>query len=122
MPQTRTHLVFDDYLKRTGIVRNKDYAKVHDWMSSFNQVRRRIYSNIDINTVREWIVKKSNSTDEAELTDYLRVALGHLFLDSLSYNFVFESEYEFMKKAIEGYTDKEYGSCSVNCFFAENTC
>lgn len=84
-------------------------------MGSFNQDRgRRIYANIDVNEVKEWIVKKSGSTDEAELTDFLRVALGHLFLDLLSYNFVFESEYEFMKKATEGYTERGYADCSVN--------
>jgi len=115
VPQTRLHLVFDDYLRRTGTISNKDYTIVHDWMGSFNQERgRRIYANINVEEVKEWIVKKSGSTDEAELTDFLRVALGHLFLDLLSYNFVFESEYEFMKKAAEGYIDRGYANCNVN--------
>jgi hypothetical protein len=42
------------------------------------------------------------------LADYLRVALGHILLSSLSAGFVFEKEYTLLKSAFETYFERGY--------------
>lgn len=114
MPKRSVYLMFDDFLKREGIVGNRDYSIVHDWMDSYYSIKNRnIYSEIDVDEVRAWVLEKSDSRDNALVTDYLRVAFGHLFLNLFSYGFVFADESEFMKRALEGYIARGYCNFSV---------
>jgi hypothetical protein len=48
------------------------------------------------------------------LTDYLRVALGHLLLASLSSGFQFGNEYELLKRAFQIFVERNYHNCVVD--------
>lgn len=114
MPKRSVYLMFDDFLKQEGIVRLRDFSIVHDWMDSYCGINNRnIYSEIDVDDVRAWVLEKSGSMDDALVTDFLRIAFGHLFLNLFSYGFVFADESEFMKRALEGYIARGYSNYSV---------
>ena len=74
---------------------------------------QRLEINFDItNKVKTLILEESGLADEQVLTDYLRVAIGHLFLDVTRENFVFKNEYEFIKRAFQTYMNKNYSTYS----------
>ena len=68
---------------------------------------------IDVETIKELILAKAETEAEV-LSDYLRIALGHLLLTSLSDGFAFSSDYALMKTAFQLFTDRGFNNCSVN--------
>ena len=116
MPAKEVHLIFDNYLKREGLISAEvDFSLIHDWLTAGfreHDTHQLKDFNLDVLDIQEWILeicKKTN--DESTLTDYLRVALGHLVLDLLYCNFFFENEYQMVKKAIDFYLDRKYDTC-----------
>lgn len=89
--------LFDAYLISEGIVGDRNYLVVHDWMDDYCLQKDDVLIDLDVKSVRDWILKESKSSDNVLLTDYIRVALGHLFLNLFSYNFIFKDNYQFMK-------------------------
>ena len=89
--------LFDAYLISEGIVGDRNYLVVHDWMDDYCLQKDDVLIDLDVKSVRDWILKESKSSDNVLLTYYIRVALGHLFLNLFSYNFIFKDNYQFMK-------------------------
>ena len=120
MPNRRLHLKFDEYLIEHGIVGDRDYNIVHDRMDRDIQIyghwnhRYEDYYH-DINGIRDWVRKWCNLGYQETLTDYVRVALGHLVLDEKWSEYEYENDYELMKSAYMSYAQREFG----RCFFKE---
>ncbi len=113
MPERKTFLNFDSLLKTQGIVSEKDYSVVHDWMDTFLSPQNNQTTDANPDTILKintLVVEKSGSANNQILTDYLRVALGHLVLHMTQNNFVFKNEYELMKRTFQAYTDKNFGN------------
>ena len=108
MPDRRSHLKFDDYLIDHRIVSDRDYSIIHDRMDRDIQVyghwnhRYEDYYH-DINGIKDWIRKSCHLAYQETLTDYVRVALGHLVLDEMWSEYEYENEYELVKSAYRSY-------------------
>lgn len=118
MPSRRVHLKFDEYLIDHGIVSDRDYSIIHDRMDRDIQVyghwnhRYEDYYH-DINGIRDWIRKWCHLGYQETLTDYVRVALGHLVLDEMWSEYEYENE--LIKSAYRSYAQRGFG----RCFFRE---
>jgi hypothetical protein len=120
MPSRNLHLKFDEYLIDHGIVYDRDYSSVHDRMDRdlqiyghWNHRYEDYYHNID--GIRDWIRSWSYLGYQETLTDYVRVALGHLVLDEMWSTYEYENDYELMKSAYRSYAQRGFG----RCFFRE---
>lgn len=67
-----------------------------------------------VDEIKDLILAKATKTDTKALTDYLRIALGHMLLTSLSNGFAFDSEYAMMKTAYQLYVDRGFSDCHLN--------
>jgi len=120
MPSRRLHLKFDEYLKEHGVIADRDCSIVHDRMDRDIQVhghwnhRYEDYYH-DEWGVRDWIKKWAHLGYQETLTDYVRVALGHLVLDEIWSQDKTKSEEELMKSAYRSYAQRGFG----NCYFRE---
>jgi hypothetical protein len=106
--------LFDAYLKSEGIVGDRNYLVVHDWMDDYCLQKDDVLIDLDVKSVRDWILKESKSSDDVLITDYIRVALGHLLLNLFSYNFIFKDNYQFMKRVIECYLSRGYHCYTID--------
>ena len=117
MPTRRVHLKFDEYLREHGVIREDTKTDaIHNRMDKDLQVHghwNHQYEDYyhDINGIREWIRKWSHLGYQDTLTDYVRVALGHLVLDEMWSKYEFESEEELMKTAYRSYAKRGFGKC-----------
>lgn|GEM_PF-2162183 len=111
----KINIVFDSLLQRQKIIHDTDVSTVHDWVDDYLKLRtwHAREASIDINEVKTLIMDKSGQRNPEVLTDYLRAALGHLLLSSLSAGFAFENEYEFLKRAFQSYLDRNYQNCTI---------
>jgi len=81
-------LKFDEYLKEHGVITDRDCSTVHDRMDRGIQVYGSLnhqyadYNHSD-SGIRDWIRKWAHLGNQDTLTDYVRVALGHLVLDEV---------------------------------------
>jgi hypothetical protein len=109
-------LMFDGLLVKQKIVCNRNFSAIHTWMEEYSAHCHYQCRNvkIDINEIKELILAKTNEIDEEVLTDYLRVALGHLLLVSLLDGFAFNSDYTLMKTAFQSYLDRGFNNCNIN--------
>jgi len=89
MPSRSVHLLFDDYLKERGILYEDSYGdSVHDRMDRDLQIhghwnhRYEDYYH-DPKGIREWISGWAHLGYQETLTDYVRIAYGHLVLDEI---------------------------------------
>jgi len=116
LPNIRLHLKFDEYLIDHGIVGERDYSIVHKRMDRDIQVhghwnhRYEDYYH-DINGIRDWMGKWSHLGYQQTLTDYVRVALGHLVLDEMWSEYEYGNSYELMKSAYRSYSQRGFGKC-----------
>jgi len=106
-------LEFDEYLKDHGIIQGYTYAdSVHDRMDRGIIVWGSEHREIDFyhseEGIREWMRGFSHLAYQETLTDYLRVALGHLALDSMASRYEFENDYELMKSAYRSFIQRGY--------------
>lgn len=111
----RANHVFDTILQKQGIIGCRDVTCAHAWIEQYLvlcswQARE---SKLDVHEVKDWIVGMCSQENPELLTDYLRVALGHIVLSSLTASFRFGNEYECMKHAYQTYLDRGYHWCSV---------
>lgn len=113
---------FDDYLKDHGVIYDRDCSTVHDRMDRDLQVfghwshQYEDYYH-DIGGIRAWVRKWSHLGYQETLTDYVRVALGHLVLDEMWSTREFADEDELMKSAYRSYAQRGFG----NCYFRDNS-
>lgn len=116
MPSRRVHLKFDEYLTEHGIVGGRDYSVVHERMDKDIQVyghwnhRYEDYYH-DSCGVRDWIRKWCHLGYQETLTDYVRVALGHLILDEIWSQYEYGNEHELMKSAYRSYAQRRLDKC-----------
>ena len=117
LPTRRIHLKFDEYLRDHGVIReDRKTDAVHQRMDRDLQVFghwNHQYEDYyhDINGIRDWIRKWSHLGYQDTLTDYVRVALGHLVLDEMWSKYAFESEEELIKTAYRSYAQRGFGKC-----------
>lgn len=67
-----------------------------------------------VNEIKDLLLAKTGKIEAEVLTDYLRIALGHMLLASLSDGFAFDSEYTLMKTAFQLYLDRGFSNCRLN--------
>ena len=114
MPSRRLHLKFDEYLKEHGVIADRDCSIVHDRIDRDIQVHghwNHKYEDYyhDDRGIRDWIKKWAHLGYQETLTDYVRVALGHLVLDEFWSQNKTKSEEELMKSAYRSYAQKGFG-------------
>jgi hypothetical protein len=111
----RINLIFDSLLQGQKVIQQRDVACVHDWIEDYLKLQtwHAIETSININEVKALITSKSNKKNSEALTDYLRAALGHMLLSSLSAGFSFENEYEFLKRAYQIYIERNYHNATI---------
>lgn len=83
MPSRRVHLKFDEYLKDHGVIHGYTYADtVHDRMDRdvtyWGPEHREIDFYHQEEGIREWLKGFQHLAYQETLTNYLRVAIGHL--------------------------------------------
>jgi len=114
LPTRRVHLKFDEYLREHGIICiNTMTDTVHDRMDRDPQVHghwNHRYEDFyhDLGGIRTWIRKWSRLGYQETLTDYVRVALGHLVMDEMWSKYEYESEYELIKSAYRSYIQRGF--------------
>jgi hypothetical protein len=115
LPTRRVHLKFDEYLREHGVIRQETKTDaVHARMDRDLQLHghwNHQYEDYyhDINGIRDWIRKWSHLGYQDTLTDYVRVALGHLVLDEMWSKYEFESEEKLIKTAYRSYAQRGFG-------------
>lgn len=109
-------MIFDGLLVKQKIVSNRDFSSVHEWMDEYysqcHWQNRAI--DVGISEIKDIILDRASKTEAEALTDYLRIALGHMLLASLSDGFAFDSEYTLMKTAYQLYVDRGFNDCRLN--------
>jgi hypothetical protein len=112
------NLIFDGLLVKQKIVSNRDFSSVHAWMDEHHAIChwQNRTAETTVSEIKDIILAKANKTEAEALTDYLRVALGHLLLASLSDGFAFDSDYALMKTAYQLYVDRGFSDCRLNGF------
>jgi hypothetical protein len=112
LPSRRTHVKFDEYLKEHGIICSYTYADmVHDRMD--RDARKHghwRHQELDYyheeEGIRTWLRKWSHLAYQETLTDYLRVALGHLVLDDMKRRYEYPNEDELIKSAYRSFIQR----------------
>lgn len=117
MPAKRAHLRFDEYLREHNVICEDTVTNsVHSRMDRDIQVfghwnhRYEDYYH-DIKGIRDWIRKWAHLGYQETLTDYVRVALGHLVLDEIWSKQKWEDEYDLMKKAYKSFVARGFDKC-----------
>jgi len=113
MPSRRVHLKFDEYLKEHGVIHGYTYAdSVHRRMDKDLVVWGSEHREIDFyhseEGIREWLKGFSHLAYQETLTDYLRVAMGHLVLDDMASRYEYKNEYELMKSAYRSFIQRGF--------------
>jgi len=113
MPSREVHLSFDEYLKEHGIIHGYTYAdKVHDRMDRNLTVWGPDHREIDFyhseDGIREWLRRFSHLAYQETLTDYLRVAMGHLVLDDIASRLPNKNTEALIKSAYRSFTQRGY--------------
>jgi hypothetical protein len=117
LPTRRVHLKFDEYLRAHGIICKETLTNtVHERMDRDLQVHGHwdhryidYYHNID--GIRDWIRKWSHLGNQETLTDYVRVALGHLVLDEIHYRNEWKNEDDLIKRAYRSFVMRGFHKC-----------
>lgn len=117
MPTRRVHLKFDEYLREHGVIcedtkteavhsrMDRDLQKHGHWNHRYEDY----YHHPD--GIRDWIRKWSHLGYQETLTDFVRVALGHLVLDEMWSKYEYENEDELMKSAYRSYAQRGFNRC-----------
>jgi hypothetical protein len=113
MPTRRVHLKFDEYLKTHGIIFDDTFAEsVHVRMDKGVKKFGADHQIIDFyhseQGIRKWLRGMTHITSQDTLTDYSRVALGHLVLDDVAYRFPRKKEEELIKTAYRSFKQRGF--------------
>jgi hypothetical protein len=65
----------------------------------------------DLNGIRAWIKKWSHLGYQETLTDFVRVALGHLVLDEIQSEGNWEDEDDLIKRAYRSFVMRGFDRC-----------
>jgi hypothetical protein len=113
MPTRRVHLKFDEYLKAHSIIFDDTFAQsVHRRMDKGVKKFGADHQFIDFyhseQGIREWLRGMTYITSQDTLTDYLRVALGHLVLDDVASRFSCKNEEDLIKTAYRSFMQRGF--------------
>jgi len=113
MPTRRVHLRFDEYLIEHGIVNEVDYSSVHERIDRLVKEYGSAHRLLDEYHKEEgirylWLGKWQHLAYQDTLTDYLRVALGHLALDEMASRYEYDDEYDLIKSAYRSYIQRGF--------------
>ena len=109
MPNRSIHLMFDDYLKERDIIyEDTSGDTVHDRMDRDFQIhghwnhRYEDYYH-DPDGIRNWIRSWAHLGYQETLTDYVRIAYGHLVLDEIDSRMEWDDVNDLLKSAYRSY-------------------
>ena len=116
MPDRRLHLKFDEYLRNKGIIHGYTYGyMVHDRMDrNAHKIGHWKHREWDYyhseEGIRDWLGRWEHLAYQETLTDYIRIALGHIVLDEIwsRRGYEFESEDELIKSAYRSFIARGY--------------
>jgi len=113
MPGRRVHSKFDEYLVDHGKINERDYSSVHDridrLVKEYGSAHRLLDEYHSEEGIRYlWLGKWQHLAYQDTLTDYLRVALGHLVLDDMASSYEYDNEYELIKSAYRSYIQRGF--------------
>lgn len=106
---------FDRLLQKQKIIQETDVLCVHGWVDEYLKLTSWYdrETGLDISEVKMWVINEGSWAPPEVLTDYLRAALGHLLIASLSAGFQFGNYYELLKRAFQIYQERNYHNCSI---------
>jgi len=113
LPVRRVHLRFDDYLKEHGIIREAtDGDTVHDRLDRGLTVHGPDHRYSDYyhseKGIRSWLRGMVAIAHHDTLTDYIRIANGHIVLDEMEARFTYPSEEELIKSAYRSFVQRGF--------------
>jgi len=114
LPTRRVHIKFDEYLKEHGIIYGYTYANiVHDRMDrDLKKHGHWAHREVDYYHhemgIRDWLQKWQHLAYQETLTDYLRVALGHIVLDEMNSRYEYDNEDELIKSAYRSFIQRGF--------------
>jgi len=113
LPSRRIHLKFDEYLKDRGIICGYTYADiVHDRMDRGLTIWGPVHRYVDFyhseEGIRSWLSRFQHLAYQETLTDYLRIALGHLVLDDIDSRGDWRDEEDLIKRAYRSFIARGY--------------
>jgi hypothetical protein len=113
VPSKRIHLKFDEYLKAHSVILDFTFAEsVHNRMDKGVKKFGADHQLIDFyhseEGIREWLRGMTHLASQYTLTDYLRVALGHLVLDDMKYRFPEKKEGELVRAAYRSFVQRGF--------------
>ena len=113
MPSRQLHLRFDEYLRDHGVITDYTFAdSVHDRMDRGVVVWGPGHRYVDFyhseQGIRSWLRSMTGIAYQATLTDYVRVALGHLCLDDVEARGEWTDENDLLKRAYRSFATKGY--------------
>jgi len=117
LPTRRVHLKFDEYLREHGVIcENTNTSAVHERMDRDLQTHghwnhRYVDYYHDIDGIRAWVKKWSHLGYQETLTDFVRVALGHLVLDEIQSQGKWEDKDDLMKRAYRSFVMRGFDRC-----------
>jgi len=114
LPDRRVHLKFDDYLREHGIIReDTDGNTVHDRMDRGLRIHGPGHQYTDYyhseEGIRSWLRSMVAIAYQETLTDYLRIALGHVVLDEMYARYTYPNEEELIKSAYRSFIQRGFG-------------
>lgn len=92
MPERRLHGLFDYYLWQKRVIKDVRLGdEVHSWLDKgalkFGRAHQYLDSVHSEDGIMSWLDGLVPTVSEPQLTDYLRIALGHIALDEAKYAF-----------------------------------
>lgn len=113
MPGRAIHLRFDEYLKERGIIHDDTSAdKVHERMdkdiTTWGAEHREVDFYHSEGGVRNWLKGFSHFAYQETLTDYLKVAMGHLVLDDMASRCPNKDSDELIKSAYRSFIQRGF--------------
>lgn len=113
LPSRRVHLQFDEYLKDHGVIHGYTNANiVHDRMDRdvtyWGSAHRDLDFYHDEEGIREWLKGFQHLAYQETLTDYLRVAMGHLVLDEIERRGEWRDEEDLIQRAYRSFIARRF--------------
>lgn len=117
LPTRRVHLKFDEYLREHRVIcENTKTNAVHERMDRDLQTyghwnHRYVDYYHDIDGIRTWVKKWCHLGYPETLTDFVRVALGHLVLDEIQSEDKWKDEDDLIKRAYKSFVMRSFDRC-----------
>ncbi len=116
MPDRKIHLMFDELLKREGIITGQDTSAIHELTETdfyrYIALRQgRMVTRLEENEIKLWMKTTGFFEDKQSLTDYYRVILGHLLCETLWDNFYYSNDLHFLRVSLVTFKSRGFADC-----------